>query len=195
MRCLLFRYRCCDIGKLRGHILNGSHLRTYLWRLRIWSQFGQHANNKNKIRGIVAASRYLRSQRGELDDLVPVKLCCKGRPLFLERRERNMANTRQNVWALGSDWADPILWYARGVKAMKARALNDSISASDLLGATVLQRHDAARTKRQDQLAVLRLDPRHLPAVVAAVRLSQAHGYDSKYRRHELLVETASATP
>jgi tyrosinase len=32
---------------------------------------------------------------------------------------------RQNVWDLGSDWADPILWYARGVKAMKARALAD----------------------------------------------------------------------
>jgi tyrosinase len=34
-----------------------------------------------------------------------------------------MANTRKNVWELGGDWADPILWYARGVKAMKARAL------------------------------------------------------------------------
>ena len=39
-----------------------------------------------------------------------------------------MANTRRNVWELGSDWADPILWYARGVKAMKARALNDRTS-------------------------------------------------------------------
>jgi tyrosinase len=36
-----------------------------------------------------------------------------------------MAFTRKNVWELGSDWADPILWYARGVKAMKARALNE----------------------------------------------------------------------
>jgi tyrosinase len=36
-----------------------------------------------------------------------------------------MANTRKNVWELGSDWADPILWYARGVKAMKARHLNE----------------------------------------------------------------------
>ncbi len=34
-----------------------------------------------------------------------------------------MATTRRNVWTLGSDWADPILWYARGVKAMKARDL------------------------------------------------------------------------
>jgi tyrosinase len=42
--------------------------------------------------------------------------------------ERNMASTRRNVWALGSDWAEPVLWYARGVKAMKARALNDRIS-------------------------------------------------------------------
>jgi tyrosinase len=39
-----------------------------------------------------------------------------------------MAFTRQNVWELGGDWADPILWYARGVKAMKARALNDPTS-------------------------------------------------------------------
>jgi tyrosinase len=36
-----------------------------------------------------------------------------------------MAYIRKNVWELGGDWADPILWYARGVKAMKARALND----------------------------------------------------------------------
>ncbi len=32
---------------------------------------------------------------------------------------------RKNVWELGGDWADPILWYARGVKAMKARALKE----------------------------------------------------------------------
>jgi tyrosinase len=36
-----------------------------------------------------------------------------------------MTHTRKNVWALGGDWADPILWYARGVKAMKSRALNE----------------------------------------------------------------------
>lgn len=36
-----------------------------------------------------------------------------------------MAFTRRNVWELGGDWADPILWYARGVKAMRSRALND----------------------------------------------------------------------
>jgi tyrosinase len=36
-----------------------------------------------------------------------------------------MTNTRKNVWELGGDWADPILWYARGVKAMKSRALNE----------------------------------------------------------------------
>lgn len=36
-----------------------------------------------------------------------------------------MTYTRQNVWELGGDWADPILWYARGVKAMKARKLNE----------------------------------------------------------------------
>lgn len=36
-----------------------------------------------------------------------------------------MANTRKNVWEVGGDWADPILWYARGVKAMRSRALNE----------------------------------------------------------------------
>jgi len=36
-----------------------------------------------------------------------------------------MAYTRKNVWELGGVWADPILWYARGVKAMKARALSE----------------------------------------------------------------------
>ena len=41
--------------------------------------------------------------------------------------EGDMANTRRNVWELGGDWADQLLWYARGVKAMKARPLNDPI--------------------------------------------------------------------
>lgn len=36
--------------------------------------------------------------------------------------------TRSNVWELGGDWADPILWYARGVAAMKARALAEPTS-------------------------------------------------------------------
>src|SRR5438067_545598 len=30
-----------------------------------------------------------------------------------------MVKTRQNVWELGALWAEPILWYARGVAAMK----------------------------------------------------------------------------
>jgi tyrosinase len=34
-----------------------------------------------------------------------------------------MTYTRRKVWELGGDWADPILWYARGVAAMKARAI------------------------------------------------------------------------
>ena len=38
-----------------------------------------------------------------------------------------MSFTRKNVW-LGGDWADPVLWYARGVKAMKARPLNEPTS-------------------------------------------------------------------
>jgi tyrosinase len=36
-----------------------------------------------------------------------------------------MTYMRKNVWELGGDWADPILWYARGVKAMQSRALNE----------------------------------------------------------------------
>jgi tyrosinase len=39
-----------------------------------------------------------------------------------------MTSIRRNIWGLGSDWADPILWYARGVKAMKGRALNERTS-------------------------------------------------------------------
>jgi tyrosinase len=34
-----------------------------------------------------------------------------------------MSFTRKNVYDLGGDWADTILWYARGVAAMKATAL------------------------------------------------------------------------
>ncbi|MEM9046435.1 MAG: tyrosinase family protein [Pseudomonadota bacterium] len=33
--------------------------------------------------------------------------------------------TRENVYDLGDNWADPILWYARGVQSMKARPLAD----------------------------------------------------------------------
>lgn len=35
---------------------------------------------------------------------------------------------RQNIYDLGDDWAEPILWYARGVNALKARQLNDITS-------------------------------------------------------------------
>ena len=35
---------------------------------------------------------------------------------------------RRNVWELGGDWADDILWYARGVAALKARPLADPTS-------------------------------------------------------------------
>lgn len=37
-----------------------------------------------------------------------------------------MQYTRKNVWELGGSWADPILWYARGVAAMKKRPLTDT---------------------------------------------------------------------
>jgi tyrosinase len=39
-----------------------------------------------------------------------------------------MPRIRKNVYELGADWADPILWYARGVKAMKAKKLAEPTS-------------------------------------------------------------------
>lgn len=39
-----------------------------------------------------------------------------------------MLYTRKNVWELGGSWAEPILWYARGVQAMKARAIDQVTS-------------------------------------------------------------------
>ncbi|CAN7618244.1 tyrosinase family protein [Mesorhizobium amorphae] len=39
-----------------------------------------------------------------------------------------MQYMRKNVWELGDDWAAPILWYARGVAAMKSRALAEPTS-------------------------------------------------------------------
>jgi tyrosinase len=44
------------------------------------------------------------------------------------QRGTSMTSTRKNVWELGGDWADEILWYARGVKVLKARALRDPAS-------------------------------------------------------------------
>jgi tyrosinase len=41
----------------------------------------------------------------------------------LRAEEGTMRYTRKNVWELDGDWAGPILWYARGVAAMKSRAL------------------------------------------------------------------------
>jgi tyrosinase len=35
---------------------------------------------------------------------------------------------RKNVWEVGDKWADPILWYARGVAAMRTRALAEPTS-------------------------------------------------------------------
>jgi tyrosinase len=35
---------------------------------------------------------------------------------------------RRNVWELGGDWADPILWYARAVGHLKPKALADRTS-------------------------------------------------------------------
>lgn len=39
-----------------------------------------------------------------------------------------MTHIRRNVWELGSEWADPILWYARAVAAMKARPVAEPTS-------------------------------------------------------------------
>jgi tyrosinase len=39
-----------------------------------------------------------------------------------------MTFVRRNVYELGAPWADPILWYARGVGAMKARHLDNPTS-------------------------------------------------------------------
>lgn len=38
-----------------------------------------------------------------------------------------MVNIRQNVWDI-DEWADPVLWYARGVEAMMARELDELTS-------------------------------------------------------------------
>ena len=39
-----------------------------------------------------------------------------------------MTYVRKNVWDLGGTWADPILWYARGVAAMQKRAIAERTS-------------------------------------------------------------------
>ena len=39
-----------------------------------------------------------------------------------------MPRTRRDVWKLGSDWNDTILWYARAVKVMSARPFSDMTS-------------------------------------------------------------------
>lgn len=39
-----------------------------------------------------------------------------------------MPDQRKNVWELGSDWSDTILWYARGVGVLKSRPIADRTS-------------------------------------------------------------------
>jgi tyrosinase len=39
-----------------------------------------------------------------------------------------LAYLRKNAWKLGTPWAPELLWYARAVKVMKSRALNDRLS-------------------------------------------------------------------
>ena len=69
--------------------------------------------------------------------------------------------TRRNVWRLGSDWATEITWYARAVRALKAKPITDPTSWRFLAGI-----HGFHRTS-WEQLGYLKpTDP--LPA--AAVR-------------------------
>src|SRR5580658_5991837 len=42
--------------------------------------------------------------------------------------EGAMAYLRKNAWELGQPWAPELLWYARAVKVMKGRPLNDRLS-------------------------------------------------------------------
>src|ERR1051325_1604273 len=39
-----------------------------------------------------------------------------------------MARTRHDVWKLGGDWSDPLIWYARGVRALQQRPITDRTS-------------------------------------------------------------------
>ncbi|MBV9016027.1 MAG: tyrosinase family protein [Alphaproteobacteria bacterium] len=39
-----------------------------------------------------------------------------------------MTRTRQDVWKLGEGWSDPLIWYARGVRALQARPIADRTS-------------------------------------------------------------------
>jgi tyrosinase len=74
-----------------------------------------------------------------------------------------MAFTRKNVWQNGGTFADPtILWYARGVKAMRARALDDPIGWR-FYGAI----HGFNRTKWQQHGYFAAGDPMPKDSVVA----------------------------
>lgn len=39
-----------------------------------------------------------------------------------------MARLRRDVWGLGQGWPDPVLWYAKAVRGMQARAITDKSS-------------------------------------------------------------------
>jgi tyrosinase len=39
-----------------------------------------------------------------------------------------MPNVRQEIYGLGADWSDPVLWYAKGVRAMQAKPITDVTS-------------------------------------------------------------------
>jgi len=44
---------------------------------------------------------------------------------------RASTHTRGQIWELGGDCADPVLWHARGVKVMKSRALKEPNGRAD----------------------------------------------------------------
>ena len=77
-----------------------------------------------------SGDRYVRVTRGEsgagsVDPGYPASISAWGWPAGFGASQTLI---RRNVWELGGDWADEILWYARGVAAMKARSLTDPTS-------------------------------------------------------------------
>src|SRR4249919_177353 len=123
-----------------------------------------------KICGIVATSRYLRSKTRR------VRLFRSNKSLLQRQTAVPQTEGRQN-----------------GKHTPKRLDAGVGLGGPDPLVCTRRQGDEGAPAQRADQLAVLRRDPRDLPAVVAAVRLSQAYGYDSKYSRQEYLLEPVSA--
>src|SRR5262245_16307266 len=123
-----------------------------------------------KIFGIVTTSRYHRSKR------LRARLFRANKSLL----QRQGAVPRTEVTQ-------------HGKYTPKRLGAGVGLGGSDPLVCTRRQGHEGACAQRQDQLAVLRRDTRDLPAVVAAVRLSQRYRYAAKSGRQEYLLEPVSA--